>query len=130
MLTKNADLWRTTLDWPTPDDLDLEVYRKGPDGELTEVGSSGNLPGQKEMVESPNADGRDLRAAGDQLRLGDAGYTLTTALFDARTRWTRRQARGLHPDLREERKVLQTARVFVDRGDQEQIDLTKCRRKW
>ena len=46
MLEEDADLWRTELTWPTPDDLDLEVYRKEGD-KLTEVGSSGNFVGDK-----------------------------------------------------------------------------------
>lgn len=32
-----VDLLRVDLDWPTPDDLDLEVSRKNADGSLTRV---------------------------------------------------------------------------------------------
>ncbi len=42
------DLLQVDLDWPTPDDLDLEVYKKNADGSLTQVGSSGNFVGEKE----------------------------------------------------------------------------------
>ena len=103
-LTKSADLWRTTLDWATPDDLDLEVYRKGSGGQLTEVGSSGNLPGQKELVEIPNATAGDLRAAGHQLRLGDAGVHADHRAVRRPHPLDRRQARVLHTHLREERQ--------------------------
>ncbi len=51
VLNGPADVLRTTLDWPTPDDLDLEVYRKTSDGKLKEVGSSGNFVGEKEPVD-------------------------------------------------------------------------------
>jgi hypothetical protein len=40
----------TTLDWATPDDYDLEVYRVGAGGELTDVTSSGEPPGFTEAV--------------------------------------------------------------------------------
>ena len=48
MTETDVDLLKVDLDWPTPDDLDLEVYRKNADGSLTEVGSSGNSVGEKE----------------------------------------------------------------------------------
>jgi len=44
------DVLQVDLDWPSPDDLDLEVYKKNADGSLTEVGSSGNFVGEKEHV--------------------------------------------------------------------------------
>ncbi len=48
-------LLQVDLDWPTPDDLDLEVYRKEADGSLRRVASSGNFLLEKEqaVVESP-----------------------------------------------------------------------------
>jgi hypothetical protein len=36
----NVGALKVNLDWPTPDDLDLYVYYKNPDGSLVEVGSS------------------------------------------------------------------------------------------
>ena len=51
MTETGMDLLGVTLDWPTPDDLDLEVYRKNADGSLTQVSSSGNIPGEKESLE-------------------------------------------------------------------------------
>ncbi len=53
--TKASDVLRINLDWPTPDDFDLEVYRKDASGELVEVGTSGNSPGAKEEVQIPDA---------------------------------------------------------------------------
>ena len=46
-----TDLLKVDLDWPSPDDLDLEVYKKNADGSLTQVGSSGNSVGEKESAE-------------------------------------------------------------------------------
>jgi hypothetical protein len=53
VLNGPADVFRTSLDWPTPDDLDREVYRKTSDGKLRQVGSSGKFVGDKERVD-PN----------------------------------------------------------------------------
>jgi hypothetical protein len=46
----NASAVKVDVSWGTPEDYDLEVYRKNADGSLTEVGSSGNSPGQPEEV--------------------------------------------------------------------------------
>ena len=53
----DQDLLQVELDWPTPDDMDLEVYYKEADGSLTKVASSGNFVGEKELatVEAPKA---------------------------------------------------------------------------
>jgi hypothetical protein len=51
-ITRPASTYSTVdLDWPSPDDLDLEVYKKNADGSVTEVGSSGNFLGEKERAE-------------------------------------------------------------------------------
>jgi hypothetical protein len=130
-IAKGADFWRTTLEWPTGDDLDLEVYRKGADGELTEVGSSGNLPGEKEVVEIP-----DARAGSYVLRVvnyasATPSYILTTALFESFTRRTegKRESYTLTCERRDG-TVLQRERLFIDRGDRVRLDLAECRRKW
>jgi hypothetical protein len=47
---KASDLLKVDLSWPTPDDLDLAVYRKEGD-QLVEVGTSGNAPGTPEQVQ-------------------------------------------------------------------------------
>ena len=52
MTESDQEIMKVELDWPTPDDLDLEVYRKNADGSLTEVGSSGNFVGDKEKATS------------------------------------------------------------------------------
>ena len=51
-LTKadGAEILQIDLDWPTPDDYDLEVYYDYGGGYLKKVGSSGNFVGEKEQV--------------------------------------------------------------------------------
>jgi hypothetical protein len=46
----NASAVKVDVSWGTPEDYDLEVYRKNADGSLTQVGTSGNSPGQAEEV--------------------------------------------------------------------------------
>jgi hypothetical protein len=38
------------VSWDTPEDYDIEVFRKNGDGSLTSVGTSGNNPGTPEQV--------------------------------------------------------------------------------
>ena len=66
------DLLQVELDWPTPDDYDLEVYRKNADGSLAEVASSGNFVGEKELVTAAGPGAGHLRPPGHQLRVGHA----------------------------------------------------------
>ena len=40
-VAQDVDLLEINLDWPTPDDLDLEVYRKNADGSLTRSAARG-----------------------------------------------------------------------------------------
>jgi hypothetical protein len=46
---------KVNLDWPTPDEVDLYVYYRNPDGRLVEVGSSGEFVLSKEeaLIELP-----------------------------------------------------------------------------
>ena len=38
------------MSWDTPEDYDIEVFRKNADGSLTSIGTSGNNPGTPEQV--------------------------------------------------------------------------------
>jgi hypothetical protein len=130
---RDADSLVVELDWPTPDDFDLEVYRKGADGELKQVGTSGNMPGEKERVElaSPAPGDYVLRVVNYAAVSPD--YTLTATLFREVVvgttvvpgkveRWT----------LTCEKKgtVLQRVKVRVDRGQTARVDLGACARRW
>ncbi|HWH31916.1 MAG TPA: M14 family zinc carboxypeptidase, partial [Egibacteraceae bacterium] len=122
---------KVNLDWPTPDDLDLYVYQKGPGGELIEVGSSGNFIGDKEeaIVDLPDAGDYVIRVV---------NYASVSPTFTLTA--------GLYPVDREEvfgggvvesytltcetpdGDVLQTAQVTVDRGQAQKLDLKECAR--
>jgi hypothetical protein len=129
VLKEPADVVRVALDWPTPDDYDLEVYRKE-GGELVQVGSSGNLPSEKEFVEVFDA------AAGTYvLRVINYAsvsptYTLTTDLHETVTRRTSGKRETYVMTCEKKGKVLQRSRVFIDRGQSKRLDLGQCRRRW
>lgn len=126
-----ADLLDVKLDWPTPDDLDLEVYRKATDGTLTQVASSGNAPGSKEATKVSG-----ITAGSYVLRVVNytsvaPSYTLTAALHDVQKTST-----TVTPGLIENwtltcsvaGKVRKTVPVVVDRGGQVKLDLrTTCK---
>ena len=128
-ITEGADLWRTTLTWPTPDDLDLEVYRKAADGTLTEVGSSGNLPGSDEVVEVTDAQPGTYVLRVVNYASAAPGYTLTTELFDGRVVRTEGKREQYTLTCSVGGDVRQTMKVFVDRGQVRALDLSACRKR-
>ena len=77
------DVLQVDLDWPTPDDLDLEVYKKNADGSLTEVGSSGNFVGEKERVEIGAPEPGDYVLRVINFASTTPTYDLTATLFDS-----------------------------------------------
>ncbi|WP_206051666.1 M14 family zinc carboxypeptidase [Nocardioides ferulae] len=128
VLDEAVDVWRIDLDWPTPDDLDLTVFRKEGD-ELVEVGSSGNAPGEKESVEVPSAAaGRYVVRVTNYASLSPS-YTLTESLFRARTHTTAGHRESYTFTCEVEGRVLQRERVFIDRGERLRLDLAPCRRR-
>ena len=121
------------LDWPTPDDLDLEVFRKD-DEHLSSVGQSGNTAGQKEhvSVEHPIPGAYVLRVV--NYASVAPTFTLTAATF-------REGVTKVHPALAPFEEwtlscltpagaVLQQQKVLVSRGDRVVVDLGECRRRW
>ena len=128
----NVDALKVTLDWPTPDDIDLYVLRVEPDGSLLQVGSSTNFVLDKEeaLVELPQPGNYVLRvenfasvtttftvtagiyAVVEQIAGGDIveSYTLTCE-----------RANGT---------VLQTVQVAVDRGATKKVNLNECVRQF
>ncbi len=128
----DQDLLQVELDWPTPDDYDLEVYYKEADGSLTEVASSGNFVGEKELatVDTPKAGTYVLRAI--NFASVSPTWTMTAGLYDTQDtivgdglveNWTLTCER---PDG----TVLQTIPVVVDRGQQVKPDLSACRTRF
>ena len=125
----DQDLLQVELDWPTPDDLDLEVYYKEADGSLTKVASSGNFVGEKELatMDAPKTGTYVLRVI--NFASVSPTWTMTAGLYDTEDtiigdglieNWTLTCER---PDG----TVLQTVAVIVDRGQQVKADLTACR---
>lgn len=120
------------LDWPTPDDYDLEVYLKTASGELKQVGTSGELPGAKERVEL-TAPATGTYVARVVSFAAASPYTISASLLEERVvdrkvvpgkveRWTLTCERN--------DKVLQSVKVRVDRGRAALVDLRPCMRKW
>jgi hypothetical protein len=128
-----VDVLGVTLDWPTPDDLDLEVYRKNADGSLTQVATSGNMPGEKESLEvaAPEPGTYVLRVV--NYASATSTYTLTATLYDSTTVESE-EVPGLIEawtlSCMKDGKVLEQVPVVVDRGEQVKADLTKCIARW
>ena len=127
------DVLGVTLDWPTPDDLDLEVYRKNADGSLTQVATSGNAPGEKESLEvaAPTPGTYVLRVV--NYASVTSSYTLTATLYDSAT-VSSTEVPGLIESwtlsCEKDGRVLQQVPVVVDRGQQVKVDLTTCINRW
>lgn len=128
----DQDLLQVKLDWPTPDDYDLEVYYKEVDGSLTKVASSGNFLVDKELatLDSPQPGTYVLRVI--NFASVSADWTMTAGLYATEDliigdglveNWTLTCER---PDG----TVLQTVPVVVDRGQQIKADLGVCRQKF
>ena len=127
------DLLKIDLDWGTPDDLDLEVYRKEADGSLTKVGSSGNAPGEKESAEIAAPAPGDYVLRVINFASVTPTYDLTATLFNSKTvdshvvpglieNWTL--------TCEKDGTVLQTVPVVVGRGEQAKVNLSECSKKW
>lgn len=128
----NADELRIDLDWPTPDDYDLEVDRKDGD-KLVRVGSSGAFVGMKERVELISFRAGDYVLRVINYASTSPSYTLTAAMLKEKVvdtevvpgkveRWTL--------TCEKKGKVLQTIRFRVDRGDLARVNLGACARTW
>jgi hypothetical protein len=125
------DLLRVDLDWPTPDDLDLEVYARASDGTLTRVGSSGNFVGEKEqaLVQNPQPGTYVLRVV--NYASVAPSYTVTAALFDAvETTVPQQLIENWTLSCEKDGRVLERVPVVVDRGQQVKADLRTCTRRW
>jgi len=128
VLPADADAAQISLDWPTPDDLDLEVYKQGADGALTLEGSSGNLPGEKEQVllTEPTAGTYVLRVI--NYASVSPTYTLTAETFDTDVLTTPGLVEAWTLTCEVGGQVLQRLAVVVDRGRQAKVDLRPCER--
>ncbi|CCG04509.1 M14 family zinc carboxypeptidase [Blastococcus saxobsidens] len=126
---RDADLFEIVLDWPTPDDMDLEVYRKNADGSLEQVGGSGNFVGEKERVllQDPAQGTYVLRAI--NFASVAPTWTLTASLFDAESSSVPGLVENWTLTCEVAGQVRQTVPVVVDRGQQLRVDLKACGRR-
>ncbi|GAB2778616.1 M14 family zinc carboxypeptidase [Nocardioides salsibiostraticola] len=130
VLNKTANNLDIELDWNTPDDLDLEVYRRVND-ELVQVATSGNSPGEKESAQVVDAPRGTYVLRVVNFASVSPTYTLTTQAFGATIKSTpgKRERYTLTCE-RKNGKVLQSRKLFIDRGDVKTVNFGKCRRKW
>jgi hypothetical protein len=128
-ITEDADLFEVVLDWPTPDDLDLEVYRKTADGSLEQAGSSGNFVGEKERVllQDPAPGTYVLRVI--NFASLTPTWTLTASLFEAEPSVVPGLVEAWTLTCERDGRVVQRVPVVVDRGQQLRVDLTACGRR-
>ncbi|MBD8870184.1 M14 family zinc carboxypeptidase [Nocardioides donggukensis] len=126
------DVLQVDLDWPTPDDMDLEVYRKNADGSLTQVGSSGNFVNEKERAEIAAPAPGDYVLRVINFASTAPTYTLTATLFDS-TLVDSEEVPGLIENwtmtCEVDGKVRQRESVVVDRGQRVRVDLSECGRR-
>lgn len=128
----NVDVLKVTLDWPTPDDIDLYVYRVEPDGSLTQVGSSTNFVLDKEeaIVEAPAAGNYVLRV--ENFVSVTTAFTVTAGLYSVEEQVS---GGGIVESYtltcaRPNGTVLQTVNVAVDRGGTKKLNLNDCVRRF
>jgi hypothetical protein len=125
---RDADLFEVVLDWPTPDDMDLEVYRQEADGSLTPVGSSGNFVGEKERVllQDPAQGTYVLRAI--NFASVAPSWTVTASLFEAETSTVPGLVEVWTLTCERDGRVVERVPVVIDRGQQLRVDLRACGR--
>ncbi len=125
-VTQSSDLARVRLDWATPDDFDLEVFRTAADGSLESIGSSGNLPGEKEVVQLADLEpGEYVIRVINYLAIAPE-VTVTTEEFDARTETTIGLVEAWTLTCEVGGEVVATRPVIIDRGQVAKLDLPGC----
>ncbi|MEJ7834152.1 MAG: M14 family metallopeptidase [Nocardioides sp.] len=129
VVPQTSDIFRVKLDWPTPDDLDLEIYQRLPDGSLRQVGSSGNAPGEKEQADILDAAPGTYVLRVINFASASPTYTLTSSLFSTTTQQTPGKREKYTLTCEKKGKVLQRTTVFVDRGQVRTPDLSRCIRR-
>ncbi|SNR54864.1 M14 family zinc carboxypeptidase [Blastococcus mobilis] len=128
-IDQDVDLFEIALDWPTPDDLDLEVYRKNADGSLTSVGGSGNFVGEKERVllQDPAQGTYVLRVL--NFASVTPSWTLTASLFNAESETVAGLVENWTLTCERDGRVVERVPVTVERGQQLRVNLTACGRR-
>ena len=124
---------KVNLDWPTPDDLDLDVYYVQADGSLLEVGSSGNFVLDKEeaLIELPEPGNYVVRAV--NYASVTTTFTMTVGVYGSAGEDVSGGGIVESYTLTCERPngtVLQTVTVAVDRGGAKKLTLSECSRRF
>ncbi len=124
----DQEILQVLLDWPTPDDLDLEVYRKDAQGGLTQVGSSGNFVNEKEKVtlSDPQPGTYVLRVI--NFASVAPSYTVTAGLYDATEDYTQPLVETWTLTCERDGTVQQVLPVVVERGQRVRVNLRACGR--
>lgn len=126
VLKKTASVLEVDLDWDTPDDFDLEVYKRVGDN-LVEVGSSGNSVGEKEQVIVNDAAQGTYVLRVINFASTSPTYTLTAGAFDSVTRTTKGKTETYELTCARRGKVWDTQKILVGRGQTKRLDLRACR---
>ena len=129
-LGSSTDVMEIDLDWTTPDDLDLEVYRKKAGGGMEQVGSSGNIPGEKEHTTLFDAPAGTYVFRVINYASVTPEYTLDIGRFESVTKRTEGKREAYTLTCEKNGKVLQSTQVFIGRGQEKRVDLAQCRRRW
>jgi murein tripeptide amidase MpaA len=127
----NVDVLKVDLDWPTPDDVDLYVYRVEPDGSLTQVGSGTNFVNEKEeaLVAAPAAGDYVLRV--ENFASVTPTFTVTAGLYAIDEQVTGGIVESYTLTCeRPNGTVLETLKVVVDRGSTKKVNLNECARRF
>ena len=127
VLPKPADLMNVDLDWATPDDLDLEVYRQVGD-KLVQVGSSGNAPGEKEKVTLVDAGQGTYVLRVINYASAAPTFTLTTEAFESTTKTTKGGVERYTLTCERNGKVQAKKQVLIGRGQTKSFNFRRsCR---
>jgi hypothetical protein len=119
------------VDWPTPDDIDLYVYRVESDGSLTQVGSGTNFVLEKEeaVIEAPAAGEYVLRV--ENFASVTTTFTVTAGLYAIDEQVTGGIVESYTLTCeRPNGAVLETVKVAVDRGGTKKVNLNDCTRRF
>jgi Zinc carboxypeptidase len=124
---------KVNLDWPTPDDLDLEVYYVQAGGSLLEVGSSGNFVLEKEeaLIELPEPGNYVIRVV--NFASVTTTFTVTAGVYGSAGEDVSGGGIVETYTLTCERSngtVLQTVNVAVDRGRAKKLTLSECTKRF
>jgi len=135
----DQDVLKVALDWPLPDDLDLEVYRvtgydAGGQPQLALVASSGNTPGTKETAFVANPVPGTYVARVVNYASATPSYTVDAGAYDATTTTTGPLVESYTLTCEKPTAtgstVLQEVDVVVARGQRLKVDLGICARRW